>query len=105
MISRRSLIAGLGLFVAAPAIVRASSIMKVRPEPLPFRVGIADEYDTVRWVSLDLGDADFTACYVIDTSSGGVNPVRWEITKRAMQDARDGRVEIIGSVDALCSAL
>lgn len=42
MISRRSLVAGLGFFVAAPAIVRASSIMKVRPAPLPLHFVVVD---------------------------------------------------------------
>lgn len=40
--SRRSLLTGLGALIAAPAIVRATSIMKVKPERV---VRLADHYD------------------------------------------------------------
>lgn len=53
MITRRSLIAGFATLLAAPAIVRASSIMPVRPwaptsRSLRFRVAGTDAYGTYK---------------------------------------------------------
>lgn len=59
-LSRRGLLTGFGtLFVAAPAIVRASSIMAVKsfvPDPAPIIVGgAAISYDFVRAVYFEYG--------------------------------------------------
>lgn len=51
MISRRSLITGLVSLVAAPAIVRASSLMAVKPVPL--YTAKVSEWNSVRWVDTE----------------------------------------------------
>jgi len=60
MINRRSLITGLISFVAAPAIVRAESLMKVKaiqPATLPI-VSFIDNY---RFIGYDKGLKDLSA--------------------------------------------
>jgi hypothetical protein len=51
MINRRGLITGLVSFIAAPAIVRAASLMPVKSLPIPFRV-----YDNA-WVREQMFDS------------------------------------------------
>lgn len=48
--SRRSLLTGLIAFVAAPAIVRAGSLMPVKQMLIPGPTIITPEWEEVRWV-------------------------------------------------------
>ena len=56
--SRRGLLLGLGALVAAPAIVRASSLMKVSPIA-PYRT------PSERWADLYLTDDNFTKNHIL----------------------------------------
>ena len=65
-VNRRSLITNLVSFIAAPAIVRASSIMPVKPLPalVPVLVTAPSLGEAVRTVTMEL---------LIDTTTGAVH--------------------------------
>lgn len=63
--SRRGLITGLAALIAAPALVRASSIMPVKAWVEPVITGI------------DLGRSDFTAYSVLVWTGEGDFPAKW----------------------------
>jgi hypothetical protein len=62
VLARRSFLAGLGVVICAPAIVRASSLMGVKPYALPTRW---IEYGPISSVTITNGGSGYTSAPVV----------------------------------------